>query len=236
MNAFVDILLIMNYWHICKIREYCWYFKLSFCEIVHHSGFKVHITFEILNTRIDKLWYFPKYTLAVPRYFNKFPSIFHSNDSHNHVPSFWLMSCRYNENWIICWFDTLISHTQWEELFDCISHTTANKEYKYHRHQEHTHHFVLSVSFTQHHAKKHTYHLDDERLVFRRRAWLDLTWWGCTIWLGSYIYSLGSCQSVFPNAFWNCRICCSSYDNSPCAKFCTRSLSKRTTQSVFISE
>ena len=170
MKAFVDILLIMNYWHICNIREYCWYFKLSFCEVVHHSGFKVHITFEILNTRIDKLWYFPKYTLAVPRYLYKFPSIFHSNDSHHHISSFWLMSCRYNENWIICWFDTLISHTQWEELFYCVAHTTLNKEYKYHRHQEHTHRFVLSVSFTLSHAIEYRNHLYDERLVFRRRA------------------------------------------------------------------
>jgi len=185
MKAFVDILLIMNYWHICKIREDCWYFKLSFCEVVHHSCFKVHITSKIFNLRIDKLWYFPKYTLAIPCYLNKFPSVFHSNDSHNHVSRFWLMSCWYNENRIIRWFDTLVSHTQWEELFDCISHTTANKEYKYHRHQEHIHRFVLSVSFTQHHAKKHTYHLDDEKWVSRLRAWLDLTWWGCTILLCS---------------------------------------------------
>ena len=160
----------MNYWHICKIREYCWYFKLSFCEVVHHSCFKVHITFEILNTRIDKLWYFPEYTLAIPCYLNKFPSIFHSNDSHHHISRFWLMSCRYNENRIIRWFDTLISHAQGEELFDCISHTTANKEYKYHRHQEHIHRFVLSVSFTQHHAIECRHRLYDEMLVFRLRA------------------------------------------------------------------
>ena len=112
-------------------------------------------------------------------------------------------------------------------LFVCF-HTIQNKGYKYHRHQEHTHRFVLSVSFTLSHAKKHTYHQDDERLVFRLRAWLGLILWGCTIWLGSYIYSLGSCQSVL----LNCRICCSSYDNSPCAKFCTRSLSNRTTLSL----
>ena len=106
-----------------------------------------------------------------------------------------------------------------------------HKEYKYHRHQEHTHRFVLSVSFTLSHAKKRTYHLDDERLVFRLRAWLGLILWGCTIWLGSYIYSLGSCQSVL----LNCRICCSSYDNSPCAKLCIRSLSKRTELSLFFT-
>ena len=80
-----------------------------------------------------------------------------------------------------------------------VVHTILNKEYKYHRHQEHTHHFVLSVSFTQHHAKKHTYHLDDERLVFRRRAWLGLILWGCTIWLGSYYISLRVTLYSFPS-------------------------------------
>ena len=182
-------LFIMNYWHICNIREDYWYFKLSFCEIVHHSGFKVHITSEILNIWIDELWYFPEYSLAIPCYLYKFPSVFHSNYSHHHISSFWLMSCWYNENRIIRWFDTLVSHTQWEELFDCVSHTTANKEYKYHRHQEHIHRFVLSASFTQHLSIERTYHLDDEKWVSRLRAWLGLTLWGCTIWLVAYLFS-----------------------------------------------
>jgi hypothetical protein len=45
-----------------------------------------------------------------------------------------------------------------------------HKEYKYHRHQEHIHRFVLSVSFTLSHAIERTYHLDDEKWVSRRRA------------------------------------------------------------------
>ena len=80
-----------------------------------------------------------------------------------------------------------------------VVHTILNKEYKYHRHQEHTHHFVLSVSFTQHHAKKHTYHLDDERLVSRLRGGRGLILWGCTIWLGSYYISLRVTLYSFPS-------------------------------------
>lgn len=86
MSTFIH-LFFMNYWYICNIREYCWYFKLSFCEIVHHSCFSIHITSEILNIWMDE--HFPEYSFAVSGYFDKIPSIFHPNDSHNHISRFW---------------------------------------------------------------------------------------------------------------------------------------------------
>ena len=58
-----------------------------------------------------------------------------------------------------------------------------HKEYKYHRHQEYTHRYVLYVLVTQHHAIECRHRLYDEKWVSLRRDELGLILWGCTIWL-----------------------------------------------------